>query len=234
VQGPITDAENLWPNFNMPVPLRHGMTLGELAQMINLERRIGAKLRVIAMEGWSRMDWFDSTGLPWVNPSPNMRSLNAATVYPGVAQLEGLGSNISVGRGTDTPFEVLGAPWISLPAAMKLADYLNAREIPGVRFVPRQFTPSAYIFANQDCGGLNLIVTNRSRLDSPLLGAELVAALVRFFPNDFHADAGRKLVGNLKVLDALKAGKDPKAVAIEWQDAIEDFKQVRAKYLLYK
>jgi uncharacterized protein YbbC (DUF1343 family) len=234
VQGPMTDEDDLWPNFNMRVPIRHGMTLGELAQMINSERKMGTKLRVIQMQGWSRGDWFDSTGLLWTNPSPNMRSLNAATLYPGVAQLEAQGSNVSVGRGTDTPFEIIGAPWISVAAAIQLAGYLNSREIPGVRFVARQFTPSSYIFANQACGGVNLIVTERNRLDSPLLGAELISALAKFFPNDFHADANRKLVGNKEVLDALNSGKDPKAVAIEWQEAIERFKETRAKYVIYK
>jgi uncharacterized protein YbbC (DUF1343 family) len=235
VQGPMTDAEDLWPNFPLPLPLRHGMTLGELAQFYNGERKAGAKLTVIPMQGWSRSDWFDSTGQPWINPSPNMRSLSQATVYPGVAMLEGYGGNISVGRGTDTPFEILGAAYIPLEGAVTLAKYLNERKIPGVRFVPRTFTPGGgYIFDKQTCGGLNVIVTDRSLLDSPLLGAELISALVKFYPNDFHAKANRKLVGNQKVLDELIAGKDPKAVALEWRDEVEQFKTVRAKYLIYK
>ena len=235
VQGPVTDAEDLWPNFPLPVPLRHGMTLGELAQFYNGERKLGAKLIVVPMQGWTRSDWFDSTGQPWIDPSPNMRSLSQATVYPGVAMLEGYGGNISVGRGTDTPFEILGAPYISFEGAVTLATYLNARKIPGVRFVPRTFIPGGeYIFNKQTCGGLNLIVTDRTLLDSPLLGAELLAAMVKFYPNDFHAKANRKLVGNQRVLDELMAGKDPKAVALEWRDEVEQFKTVRAKYLLYK
>jgi uncharacterized protein YbbC (DUF1343 family)/CubicO group peptidase (beta-lactamase class C family) len=235
VQGPMTDVENLWPNFPLPLPLRHGMTLGELAQYYNGERKVGAKLTVIPMQGWSRSDWFDSTGQPWINPSPNMRSLTQATVYPGVAMLEGGGGNISVGRGTDTPFEILGAPYISIEGAVTLASYLNARKISGVRFVPRIFVPAGgYIFEKQTCGGLNLIVTDRTVLDSPLLGAELISALVKFYPNDFHTKANRKLVGAQKVLDELIAGKDPKAVALEWRDEVEQFKTVRAKYLIYK
>jgi uncharacterized protein YbbC (DUF1343 family) len=235
VQGPMTDAQDLWPNFPLPVPLRHGMTLGELAQLYNGERKVGAKLTVIPMQGWSRIDWFDSTGQPWINPSPNMRSLSQATVYPGVAMLEGYGGNISVGRGTDTPFELLGAAYISLDGAVTLAKYLNERKIPGVRFVPRTFIPGGgYIFDKQNCGGLNVIVTDRNLLDSPLLGAELISALVKFYPNDFHAKANRKLVGNQKVLDELIAGKDPKTVALQWRDEVEQFKTVRAKYLIYK
>jgi uncharacterized protein YbbC (DUF1343 family)/CubicO group peptidase (beta-lactamase class C family) len=235
VQGPITDAEDLWPNFPLPVPLRHGMTLGELVLMINGERKIGAKLTIVPMQGWWRSDWYDATGQLWINPSPNMRSLDAATVYPGVAQLEASGGNISVGRGTDTPFEMLGAPWITPEGAANLATYLNQRMIPGVRFVPRTFTPGGgYVFDKQACGGLNVIVTDRNLLDSPLLGAELISALVKFYPNDFHPQAQRKLVGNQRVLDDLKSGKDPKAIALEWQEAMEPFLAVRAKYLIYK
>jgi uncharacterized protein YbbC (DUF1343 family) len=235
VQGPMTDSQDLWPNFPLPLPLRHGMTLGELAQFYNGERKVGAKLTVIPMQGWSRSDWFDSTGQPWINPSPNMRSLSQAIVYPGVAMLEGYGGNVSVGRGTDTPFELLGAAYIPLDGAVTLAKYMNERKIPGVRFVPRTFIPGGgYIFDKQTCGGLNVVVTDRSLLDSPLLGAELISALVKFYPNDFHAKANRKLVGNQKVLDELIAGKDPKAVALEWRDEVEQFKTVRAKYLIYK
>jgi uncharacterized protein YbbC (DUF1343 family)/CubicO group peptidase (beta-lactamase class C family) len=235
VQGPVTDAEDLWPNFPLPVPLRHGMTLGELAQFYNGERKVGAKLTVVPMQGWLRSDWFDSTGQPWIDPSPNMRSLSQAIVYPGVAMLEGYGGNISVGRGTDTPFEIVGAAYIPLEGAVTLAKYLNDRKIPGVRFVPRTFVPGGgYIFDKQICGGLNVVVIDRNVLDSPLLGAELLAAMVKFYPNDFHAKANRKLVGNQKVLDELIAGKDPKAVALEWRDEVEQFKTLRAKYLLYK
>lgn len=234
VQGPMTDAEDLWPNFPLRLPLRHGMTLGELATMFNAERKLNAKLTVVKMRGWSRADWLDSTGQLWINPSPNMRSLQQATVYPGVAMLEGYGGNISVGRGTDTPFEILGAPYISLEGAVALAKYLNERKIPGVRFVPRTFVPGGgYIFDKQTCAGLNVIATDRTLLDSPLLGAELLSAMVKFYPDDFKPQAQRKLVGNQKALNDLVSGKDPKAVALEWLEELEQFKRVRAKYLLY-
>ena len=142
VQGPIPDAgRESYVNY-FPVPVRHGMTMGELAKMFNAERNINAKLTVVPMEGWQRGDWFDSTGLAWVNPSPNLRSLTEATLYPGVALVEG--TNVSVGRGTDTPFELLGAPWIK---ATELAQYLNGRSISGVRFVPVSFTPNASVHA---------------------------------------------------------------------------------------
>ena len=155
VQGPVSDAgresfTNYWA-----LPVRHGMTMGELAKMFNAERNINAKLIVVPMEGWQRGDWFDSTGLEWVNPSPNLRSVTEAALYPGVALVEG--TNVSVGRGTDTPFELLGAPWIK---GRELAAYLNARGMFGVRFVPATFTPSSAIYSGEKCEGVNLVLTN--------------------------------------------------------------------------
>ena len=162
VQGPVSDAgrenfTNYWT-----VPVRHGMTMGELAKMFNAERNINARLTVVPMEGWQRGDWFDSTGLAWVNPSPNLRSVTEAALYPGVALIEG--TNVSVGRGTDTPFELVGAPWIN---SRELAAYLNARGIAGVRFVPVTFTPTASNYAGQKCEGVNVVLTERNALDAP-------------------------------------------------------------------
>src|SRR5262249_46781885 len=157
VQGPVSDAMKPSMSNYYPVPVRHGMTFGELAQMYNAEKKIGAKLRVVPMQGWLRGDWFDSTGVMWVNPSPNLRSVNEATLYPGVALIEH--TNVSVGRGTDTPFEIVGAPWID---SRKFAEYLNSRLIAGVRFVPVTFTPSSGPYSGQVCRGINLIVTDRN------------------------------------------------------------------------
>lgn len=229
VQGPMSEPEQ--GNFNnyQPVPLRHGMTLGEMAQMFNVEGKIGARLRVIPMQGWVRGDWFDSTGITWVNPSPNLRSVNENTLYPGVALIER--TNISVGRGTDTPFEIIGAPWID---PKTLANFLNARMIPGVRFIPVTFTPSVDPYANQRCGGVNMIVTERNVLDSPELGIELVSALHTLYPNDWKIAKLNELLSNHAVLNALSAGDDPRHIAEEWRDDLERFMQVRGKYLLYK
>jgi uncharacterized protein YbbC (DUF1343 family)/CubicO group peptidase (beta-lactamase class C family) len=229
VQGPISQAD--LENFNnyYPVPLRHGMTMGELAQFFNKERKIGARLRVIPMEGWLRGDWFDSTGIVWVNPSPNLRSTNANTLYPGVGLIER--TNVSVGRGTDTPFEVIGAPWIE---PRTLADYLNARLIAGVRFVPVNFTPGSGPYAGQVCGGVNLIVTDRNLLDSPELGLELAAALKTLFGNSWKMEPLRELLVNQEVYDALARGDDPRNIAQSWQADLEKFRDLRAKYLLYK
>ena len=229
VQGPVSDVgrENFTNYF--PEPPRHGMTLGELAKMFNAERHIGARLEVVAMQGWQPGDWFDSTGLGWVNQSPNLRSLTEATLYPGVALVEG--TNVSVGRGTDTPFEVLGAPWIK---GRDLAAYLNGRSIQSVRFVPIVFTPSSSNFAGERCEGVNLFVLDRNTLESPELGIELASALHKLYPNDFKLERMSDLLVNQSVLDALGAGEDPRRIAEDWQDRLEAFVRLREKYLLYK
>jgi uncharacterized protein YbbC (DUF1343 family)/CubicO group peptidase (beta-lactamase class C family) len=228
VQGPVSDAahEN-FTNYSS-VPVRHGMTVGELAQMFNSERGINAKLRVVSMDGWLRGDWFDSTGLPWVNPSPNLRSLRAATLYP-AAVIEG--ANISVGRGTDTPFEWIGAPWIK---GRELAEYLNARAISGIRFVAVTFTPSANPYSDQVCQGVSMVVLDRNTLDSPELGVELASALRKLYPADFKIDRMKDLLVNQGVYDALLAGTDPRRIAQEWRSDTEKFDELRQKYLLYK
>jgi uncharacterized protein YbbC (DUF1343 family) len=229
VQGPVSEpGTESFVNYTQ-VPVRHGMTVGELARMFNAERRINARLTVIAMEGWFRGDWFDSTGLVWVNPSPNLRSLTQATLYTGVALIEG--TNVSVGRGTDTPFEVVGAPWIK---AKEFADYLNARAIPGVRFVPVNFTPAAGAkFAGMRIGGVNIVVLDRNGLDAPQLGIELASAMRKLYPNEFDISKMILLVNNRRVMDAIAAGADPRNIADDWREELEKFEQVRKKYLLY-
>ena len=229
VQGPLSDSGR--ENFNAyhAVPVRHGMTMGELAQMFNAERHIDAKLKVIPMDGWMRGDWFDSTGLTWINPSPNLRSPTAATLYPGVGLVEG--TNISVGRGTDTPFEMLGAPWIN---GRELAAYLNARNISGVRFVPTEFTPTASNYSGQKCGGVNFVLLDRNALDAPELGIEIAAALHKLYPDQFHLEKIIYLLLNQSVYDALAKGQDPRRIAQDWQEALEKFMQTRQKYLIYK
>jgi uncharacterized protein YbbC (DUF1343 family)/CubicO group peptidase (beta-lactamase class C family) len=231
VQGPVADPDRESFVSYWQTPVRHGMTIGELARMFNAERAIGAKLTVVPMEGWMRGDWFDSTGRLWINPSPNMRSLNEAALYPGIGMIEA--TNISVGRGTDTPFEVLGAPWISLTDSLRLAGYLNARELSGVRFVAEGFTPDSSVYANQICGGINVIVTDRNALDGPELGLEIASALQRLFPDHYKINGLDTLMVNKASFDAIAKGEDPRRVAEQWQDQIERFEVIRAKYLLY-
>jgi uncharacterized protein YbbC (DUF1343 family)/CubicO group peptidase (beta-lactamase class C family) len=229
VQGPVSDVgHESFVNY-FPVPPRHGMTMGELAQMFNAERGINAKLKVVPMDSWLRGDWYDSTGLTWINPSPNLRSLHEATLYTGVALIEG--TNVSVGRGTDTPFEWIGAPWIK---NRELAEYLNARAIPAVRFVPVSFTPAAYPYSGERCEGVNIVLLDRNALDAPELGLELASALHKLYPKDYKTERIRELLINQAAYDALLAGQDPRRIAQDWQADLEKFQQIRQKYLLYK
>lgn len=228
IQGPISDTgRESFINYGA-VPLRHGMTIGELARFYNAERGINAKLIVIPTEGWQRGDWFDSTSALWVNPSPNMRSLTEAALYPGVGIIES--TNVSVGRGTGTPFELVGAPWIH---PVELASYLNGRVISGVRFVPLEFTPTADVYAQKKCGGVNILVTDRNALDAPQLGIEIASALHTLYPGYFDMKNLDHLMVNDAAFEAIRAGQDPRRVWMDWVDQIERFKPIRTKYLLY-
>ena len=228
VQGPVSDkGQESFVNY-YPVPVRHGMTIGELAKLYNTERNINANLTVVPMKGWMRGDWFDSTSELWVNPSPNLRDLNQVTLYPALALIEQ--TNVSVGRGTDTPFEVVGAPWVS---AKRLSMYLNERNIAGVRFVPTMFTPASGPYARRECEGVNIIVTNREALDAPELGLELAAALHDAAPTGFDIGRMKSLLVNQAAFTALQAGQDPRRIADDWRDGVEQFMQIRKKYLIY-
>jgi uncharacterized protein YbbC (DUF1343 family)/CubicO group peptidase (beta-lactamase class C family) len=229
VQGPVSDSgRESFVNY-FPVPSRHGMTIGELAKMYNGELGLNAKLAIVPMEGWIRGDWYDSTGLPWINPSPNLRSVTEAALYPGVALVEG--ANVSVGRGTETPFEVLGAPWIK---DRELAQYLNARNISGVRFVPQSFTPNASTFQNQKCEGVNILLIDRNALDAPEMGIELASALRNLYPEQFHLDKMSDILVSQSTLDAISRGEDPRRIAEEWREPLQKFEELRKKYLIYK
>ena len=173
--------------------------------------------------------WFDETGQTWVNPSPNMRSLTEATLYPGIGLLET--TNVSVGRGTDTPFEVVGAPWID---GRKLAAYLNDRDLPGVRFVPIRFKPNASVFKDEDLGGVNIVVTNRNILNSVRTGVEIASALRKLYPNDWQVDKYARLLVNQRVLNDVKGSDSPESIEKAWNDDLSAFKTRRSAFLLYK
>ena len=228
VDGPIADADKLSFTAYHTIPTRHGLTIGELGQLFNKQRNIGADLRVIKMEGWRRSMWFDETNLTWVNPSPNMRSLTEATLYPGIGLLET--TNVSVGRGTDTPFEVVGAPWIQ---GDKLTEYLNQRSIPGVRFVPLRFKPNASVFKNEDCGGFNIVITDRSTFRPLLTGIEIASALRTLYPADWKIDSYLRLLVNANTLERLKRGDSPRDIVMSWNAQLEGFRRARAEFLLY-
>lgn len=229
IEGPPADADKLSFTAYHTIPVRHGMTVGELARLYNEERRLGSDVRVIKMENWLRSMWFDATNLTWVNPSPNMRSLTEAMLYPGVCLLEP--TNVSVGRGTDTPFELIGAPWVD---GQKLASDLNGRNIAGVRFVPVRFTPRSSVFKNEECGGINIVITDRSRFRSVLTGLEIAAALRRLFPADWKIDSYSRLLAHSDTLDRLKRGQSAEEISRSWANLVEGFRSRRANSLLYQ
>jgi uncharacterized protein YbbC (DUF1343 family) len=228
VEGPVMDSDLRSFTGYFPLPVRHGMTLGELARMFNGEKRMGVRLKVIPMQGYRRDMWFDETGLAWVNPSPNLRSLDQAALYPGVALSEA--SNVSVGRGTDTPFELLGAPWIR---ADELVQHLRGRQIPGVEFEPAAFTPDSSIFAGQPCNGIRIVLKDRVSLNAVGLGIEILCALQRLYPGVFQLDPVLHMVGSRTVIRAIADGLEPESIAASWQPQLEEFRRRSTPYLLY-
>jgi uncharacterized protein YbbC (DUF1343 family) len=230
IEGPALDIAAMGHTGYFPrMPIRHGMTLGELARLFNAENKIGADLEVVPLQHWSRDAWFDGTGLPWINPSPNMRNLLQATLYPGIGAIEG--TNISVGRGTDTPFEQIGAPWID---GVRLAAELNARALAGIRFYPVAFTPTSSKYQGQSCQGVFMVVTDRAALRPVHVGLEVASALVRLHGDKFDIDAAHRLFGSKEGIGRVKAGEDPTRIAASWAADEARWRLMRAKYLLYR
>jgi uncharacterized protein YbbC (DUF1343 family) len=229
VEGPILDNDLRSFVGCYPMPVRHGLTLGELAAMANAERQLDADLHVVKMKHWSRSDWFDSTGITWIDPSPNMHSLNAAVLYDGVALLEAA-PNYSVGRGTDAPFEQIGADWIR---GAELAQLLNARSIPGVRVYPTRFEPASPPFKGKSIEGVRFVIVNRDQFNSVRLGLELAYALRRLYPGKIDLEACRFLIGNRKVIESMKAGEDPRSIEQRIDQDVRSFVERRRSYLLY-
>jgi uncharacterized protein YbbC (DUF1343 family)/CubicO group peptidase (beta-lactamase class C family) len=228
VEGPVLQAglESFTGYHQLPV--RHGMTVGELAQLFNKERRIGAHLRVIAMEGWRREDTFDRTGLIWVNPSPNMRNLTAALLYPGIGLLET--TNLSVGRGTDRPFEIIGAPWLD---GRRLAEDLAKFELPGVRFVPTKFTPASSTHAGKLCGGVQIFIDDWSKFESLPTGLSIACALHKLYPDQWNVKRYGALLANRPTYEAVERGEQPAQIMGLWKQDLEHFRTLRKAYLLY-
>lgn len=229
VEGPLLDADLVTFVACTIMPLRHGMTLGELARLINEQDKIGARLQVIAMRDWRRIDWWESSNLSWIDPSPSMRGLNAALLYPGLALIE-YSRNWSVGRGTDAPFEQAGADWISGP---ELSAELNRRMIPGIRTYPTRFTPQSSNFKGQSIEGVRFVITDREGFSALRLGLELISALHRLYPGKIDLETNTRLIGSRRVIDDLKNGVDPRLLepALSWE--LAPFMELRARYLLY-
>ena len=229
IEGPMLDRDRT--NFvgYFPMPVRMAMTLGEMARMFNAENKIGCDLHIIRMQNWRRRFWFSDTGLPWVNPSPNLRSPEAEILYPGLEILQAGG--VSVGRGTSHPFELLGAPWIR---DEELAAYLNRRAIPGVRFEPEKFTPDSSVYKGEMCEGVRVALTDRDALQPMRMGIEIASALGKLYPGKFEAAKMIDLVGNAATIKQLVEGEDPAVIVASWNKDLETFRKVRAKYLLYR
>jgi len=230
VAGPVLDpGRESFVGFH-PVPVRHGMTMGELARMFRDEKKMKLDLQVVKMEGWHRGDFFDRTDLPWVNPSPNMRNLSEALLYPGIGLLET--TNLSVGRGTDTPFEILGAPWLD---GQELARHLNQQPLPGVRFVPVRFTPGSSKFSEESCGGVSIVITDRGRFRPLTLGLEIACWLRQHYPKTWKVAAYDRLLADKQTLEAVQAGKKTVwQIQAAYQAELTEFRKRRARYLLYR
>ncbi|HET8547938.1 MAG TPA: exo-beta-N-acetylmuramidase NamZ domain-containing protein [Bryobacteraceae bacterium] len=229
VEGPMLDPSLKSFVGCGDIALRHGMTIGELARMFNDELQPRANLRVVSMQNWRRSAWWDETGLRWVNPSPNMRSLNAALLYPGIGMLE-YAKVYSVGRGTDSPFEQIGADWIRGP---ELAVYINQRRVAGIRVYPTSFTPSASNFPGKTIEGVRFVITDRDRFDSARFGLELGAALARLFPGKMAFLGNERLAGSRELLKSLEAGAEAASLLAQARSGVEEFSNRRARYLLY-
>jgi uncharacterized protein YbbC (DUF1343 family) len=229
IEGPTLEKDLLSFVGSFPMPIRHGVTMGELAKLFNAEKKIGCDLTVVEMTGWTRDQWFDETGLMWVNPSPNLRNLIQETLYPGIGAIEG--TNLSVGRGTDTPFEQVGAPWID---GVTLAAALNARAIPGVSFYPFSFTPSSSKYKGELCQGVFIVVLDRAAIRPVRVGIEIAAAIYRLYPSQYKLDDALKLVGSRDTLARVRGGEDPARIAASWAADEARWRLLRAKYLIYR
>jgi uncharacterized protein YbbC (DUF1343 family) len=228
IEGPMLDHDRLSFTGYFPMPVRYGMTMGELAQMFNAENKIGADLHVFGMRNWNRSETYDQTGLKWIPPSPSLRSVTAAFLYPGIEILQAGG--VSVGRGTDTPFELIGAPWIQ---GAELTAELNRRVVSGVRFTTTTFTPDEGLYKGQYCLGVSISITDRNALQSMRMGLEIAAALHRLYPQQFHLEKIIELLGSQATLERLQRGDAPAQIVAGWSADLDKFRAMRENYLLY-
>ena len=229
VEGPMLDPDKTAFVAYFPMPIRYGLTIGELAQLFNAENHIGADLHVIAMKNWHRNYFFDSTGIKWIPPSPNLRTTKGAVLYPGIEILQNAG--VSVGRGTQTPFEEFGAPWLN---GNDVAAALNERHLPGVHFADQPFIPISGLYNGERCGGVGIRVTDRFAVRSMRVGLEIAALLQKLYPKQFDTAKLIFLVGNADTVQQLQSGVAPEKIVAGWSADLGAFDQIRRKYFLYK
>jgi uncharacterized protein YbbC (DUF1343 family) len=229
VEGPMLDPDKTSFVAYFPVPVRYGLTIGELAQFFNAENHIGADLHVITMRNWHRNYFFESTGIKWIPPSPALRTTKGSVLYPGIEILQD--SGVSVGRGTQAPFEVFGAPWMN---GDEVAAALNERHLPGLRFAAKDFIPIGGPHSGERCGGVSILVTDRFTARSMRLGLEIAEILQKVYPKQFDTAKLVGLVGNADTVQQIQASVAPEKIVASWSDSLSAFDQVRRKYFLYK
>ena len=228
IEGPMLDKGRISFTGYFSMPIVYGMTIGELAQMFNAENKIGADLQVIKMKNWRRSETYDQTGMKWIPPSPNLHTVNEDFIYPGIETLQPGG--ISVGRGTKTPFEVFGAPWIQ---SAPLQKGMEGRDIPGVHFSTAQFTPTSGPYSGEVCNGLKIEITDRTSFDAMRVALEAADALHRSYPDRFDITKLTVLLGSATTVDALINYVPAIQIIANWSPDLANFKVMRAKYLLY-
>jgi uncharacterized protein YbbC (DUF1343 family) len=229
VEGPLLDTDKISFTAYFPLPVRYGLTIGELAQLFNSENHIACDLHVIAMKNWHRNYFYESTGVRWIPPSPNLRTLKGAVLYPGLEILQNAG--VSVGRGTETPFEEFGAPWIN---GDEVAAALNERHLPGLRFAGQPFIPVVGLYTGQRCGGVAVRVTDRQVVRAMRMGLEIATILKKLYPGDFDPAKLLLLTGNAETIRQLEEGATPDQIVASWSSDLTGFDIVRRKYFLYK
>jgi len=229
VEGPMLDADKISFTAYFPLPVRYGLTIGELAQFLNAENHINCDLHVIAMKNWHRNYFFESTGARWIPPSPNLRTLKGAVLYPGIEILQSAG--VSVGRGTETPFEEFGAPWIN---GEEVAAALNERHLGGLRFANQPFIPVTGLYSGQRCGGVGVRIMDRQAVRAMRMGMEIATILKKLYPEKFDPEKLLVLVGNSETIRELQAGTPPEKIEESWNADLNAFEQLRRKYFLYK
>ena len=229
VEGPMLDPDKANFVAYFPLPVRYGLTIGELAQLFNAENHIGTDLHIIAMKNWHRNYFFESTGIKWIPPSPNLRTVKGSILYAGIEILQNAG--VSVGRGTETPFEEFGAPWLN---GDEVAAALNERHLPGLHFVAQPFIPVSGLYSGQRCGGVAIRITDRSSVRAMRMGLEIAAVLRKLYPQQFDPAKLLPLVGNADTIQQLQAGVAPEKIVASWSGALVAFDQIRRKYFLYK
>jgi uncharacterized protein YbbC (DUF1343 family) len=229
IEGPMLDADKTNFVAYFPIPVRYALTIGELAQLFNSENHINADLHVIAMKNWHRNYFFESTGIRWIPPSPNLRTLKGSIVYPGLEILQNAG--VSVGRGTEAPFEEFGAPWME---GEKVASALNAAHLPGLKFVTQPFIPVTGLYAGKRCNGVGIRVADRAAIRSMRMGLEVAALLQKMYPQNFEASKTVVLLGNAETVRKLEDGTSPADIVSGWQASLTDYDKTRRRYLIYK